>query len=102
MMMNFEIEKTYLFFSKHRIETLKKSFLLGYGEIPRISMPILAISETLHRVCNMYAIVIAKSGNILRLAENNKALKANLSWLNKIENDAGYSSLITISATATT
>jgi hypothetical protein len=80
MLMNFEIEKTYLFFSKKRIEVLKKSFLHGYGEIPNIACPILNICETLHRVCNIYAIVIAKNGNILRLAENVKALNANLSW----------------------
>ena len=80
MLVTFEIEKTYLFFSVKKIDTLKASFLEGYGMLPQVTTPILSICEALHRVCSLSASVINKQDNLIRRIEKEKLTRKNVLW----------------------
>lgn len=84
MMTNFEIEKSYLVFSNNKIDTLKNNFIAGYGEIFVIDSKILAICETLHRVCCLSAYVNSSPNNFIRRIENAKITNNNINWLKKL------------------
>lgn len=81
MLTTFEIEKKYLFFNAKKINSLKQAFLHGYGGLPRVSEPISAICEALHRVCSLSGAVTNNTGNIFRHIERYRAIKQNVSWL---------------------
>lgn len=81
MLMNFEDERRYLAYSKARIDILKNSFLEGFGALPEVPAPVLAICETLHRVSSVYGCVSAKEERLHRRIERYLCLKANLEWL---------------------
>jgi hypothetical protein len=81
MLMNFEDEKRYLAYSKGRIDILKNNFLEGFGTLPDVPAPVLAICEVLHRVSSVYGCVSAKEEKLHRKIERYLCLKANLEWL---------------------
>jgi hypothetical protein len=81
MLMNFEDEQKYLAYSKRRINMLKSSFFEGFGGLPDIPAPVLAICETLHRVSSVYGCVSAKERRLHRKIERYLCLKSNLDWL---------------------
>jgi len=81
MLMNLEDEKSYLFYNCLRIEELKKSFLLGYGELPFVIKPVLIICETLHRVCCLCARIENPSNSKIRSVEMKISFEKHLKWL---------------------
>jgi hypothetical protein len=81
MLMNFEDERKYLAYSKSRIDILKESFLKGFGVLPDVTAPVLAICEVLHRVSSVYGCVSAREERLHRKIERYLCLKNNLDWL---------------------
>jgi len=81
MLMNFEDEKKYLAYNSYRIDTLRKSFLDGFGPLPFVPMPVLTICEAYHRICSVLACLSSKEKRIHRRIERSRCLKANLEWL---------------------
>jgi hypothetical protein len=80
MLMNFEVERKYLFFSTKKIDLLETAFIEGYGKFPHITAPVLYICETLHRVCSLSGCVTAHSGNPLRRIERSRIMLDHISW----------------------
>jgi len=81
MLMNFEDEKKYLAYSPRRIEALRKSFLEGFGPLPIVPTPVLAICEAFHRICSVLACLSSRETRMHRRIERRLCLKANLEWL---------------------
>jgi len=81
MLMNFEDERKYLTYNSHRIETLRKSFLEGFGPLPIVPTPVLAICEAFHRICSALACLSSKETRFHRRIERSRCLTANLGWL---------------------
>ena len=86
MLMNFEDEKKYLFFSKNRIEAVKREFLRGYGDVPQISRPVATICEALHRVCSLSAGITSTPYKLWHRIERRLSVKANLDWFMNHDN----------------
>lgn len=82
MLVNLEDEKLYLFYSRDKVEELKRHFVAGYGDFPKIQRPVAVICETLHRVCSLCASVIHTEGlGLRRRFEKNCSFKKHLAWL---------------------
>jgi len=81
MLVCLEDEKKCLTSSKWRIEALCKSFLEGYGQIPHVSNSVVAICETLHRVCSLCFCICTNSTRFHNHIERYFILKNNLHWL---------------------
>lgn len=81
MLVNFDGQRSYLFYSNYRISALEMSFLKGYGSIDWIQKPVVNICEILHRVCSICSCVEKKPGNLIRKYESNSCIKSNLKKL---------------------
>jgi hypothetical protein len=81
MLTNIEDEKSYLLYSKSKLQELQDGFMLGYGELPTIQRPVLIICEILHRVCCVCARIENPSNSTRRRIEQGISFKSNLDWL---------------------
>lgn len=82
MLVNLADEKHYLFYSNQKVEALTRSFLAGYGSLPKIERPVAVICETLHRVCSLCASVAHTDGiGLRRKFEKHLSFKEHLAWL---------------------
>ncbi len=67
--------------SSKRINELRRKFLEGYGEIPKFSLPLLRICESLYRVISLGTIILdAHQEKPHHYLENNFRLKIHLRW----------------------
>ena len=76
-----EDERMSLTCSKRRVESLGKSFLEGYGEIPHIPVPVLVICEAMQRIVSLWGNISASGRHFHHYQERNFRVKAHVTWL---------------------
>ena len=76
-----EDERMSLTCSKRRVESLGKSFLEGYGEIPHIPVPVLVICEAMQRIVSLWGNISNPKNHFHHSLEANLRIKKHVNWL---------------------
>ena len=81
MLVHLEDEKESLTSSARRIEALRESFLLGYGELPWVPTPVVTVCEAMQRAVSLWGSISGPKRKLHHRMEAKFRLKVHLKWL---------------------